>query len=138
MKKSFFFILLTLFFLSSCVNSSDNLEEEYPTEVFVVMEIKTDTIDTEGCTLVIYNKGQQEIYFGTEYTLMKLLPQGKGWSEIKCQGDWTGELYNLKAGDKKEISIRFAEHFGKLPVGKYKLIKTINGEFLYDTDFEVR
>ena len=93
----------------------------------VSLEIKKETLTSNGLTLIIKNDSEYDYTYGPDYYLEKL--ENGNWVEPQTlTGDpltWNSIAYTLKAGETKEEVIDFKYSYGELTSGNYRIIKRV-------------
>lgn len=93
----------------------------------VSMSLKDETLASyTGATFILKNDNNIDMIYGDSYTI-EVEKDGK-WEKFDVEGDFNDIAYNLKAKSSKEITINWENIYGKLELGKYRLIKKISYE----------
>ena len=88
----------------------------------VSMSLKDETLASyTGATFILKNDNNIDMIYGDSYTI-EVEKDGK-WEKFDVEGDFNDIAYNLKAKSSKEITINWENIYGKLELGKYRLIK---------------
>ena len=104
----------------------------------VSMSLKDETLASyTGATFILKNDNDIDMIYGDSYTI-EVEKDGK-WEKIDVKVDFNSIAYILKAKSSKEITINWENTYGKLELGKYRLIKNISYEKEKDNyvDFSV-
>lgn len=93
----------------------------------VSMSLKDETLASyTGATFILKNDNNIDMIYGDSYTI-EVEKDGK-WEKFDVEGYFNDIAYNLKAKSSKEITINWENIYGKLELGKYRLIKKISYE----------
>lgn len=93
----------------------------------VSMSLKDETLASyTGATFILKNDNNIDMIYGDSYTI-EVEKDGK-WEKFDVEGDFNDIAHNLKAKSSKEITINWENIYGKLELGKYRLIKKISYE----------
>lgn len=98
------------------------------------LKVEKNTVTPTSLTYRIYNRTDEEIYYGVDYEIE--VYQDGGWQSFDVDAAWIEIAVVLPANDNNEEAIDWTNIYGKLPKGKYRLIKTVNNLILGDT-FEI-
>lgn len=71
--------------------------------------------------------------YGNPYWIEK--KENNKWNKVKTINDcnFTLPAYGLQPDEKKEIKVDWEFCYGKLPYGKYRIVKDVNFEYEDDT-----
>lgn len=145
MKVKYFIITLLLFsffiYIKMYFPSKNNNKEDIKEMKEISMEIKEDTLTSEGLTLIITDENRLVEGYDIAFKIEK--KEFENWEELKpITNDivWTTERYVLNENNQVEIKQNWKHIYGSLSRGKYKLIKyiTINKEqYSISLEFEI-
>lgn len=105
----------------------------------ITMTIKEGTLTNEGATVIITDKNEKKYDYGRWFIIEK--KQNGNWVKLELlnpQDTVYGIAFERGNEEVVEMNINWADQYGKLSPGEYRLIKSIddNGEFKYfSTDF---
>lgn len=94
----------------------------------VSLSIKEETLSKDSVTIILKNNTDEEYTYGPDYYLEKYV-DSKWINPSTITGDpltWNSIAYSLKPNESKEITIDFTLAYGKLSVGKYRIIKRVS------------
>lgn len=100
----------------------------------IYLEVEKDTVTPTSLTYRICNRTGEELYYGVDYEIE--MYQDGGWQSFDVDAAWIEIAVALPANNNNEEAIDWANIYGELPKGKYRLIKTVNNLILGDT-FEI-
>lgn len=106
--------------------------EEDPNNGRLIVEVEENTITSRGATMSIENNTGHDISFGEEYSIQKY--DGGNWKNITAiynDNDWNDMLYIVENGVPAEFRIYWAETYGELDSGSYRIKKVFFSD--YDT-----
>ena len=128
MKKILLTILLALT-LTGC-NKVTLLEESTLdlNNEYLKMEINEEKTTNEGITFKLVNISDYDLTYGLSYHLEK--EENGKWYKVKPKEEMNFIMiaYQLKKGEEKEENLKWTTYYGKLPEGKYRLVKSFNLE----------
>lgn len=136
MKIRFLVVAFAILTLAACEsNQPENelekmwkLKENQTTYVNscneITAELKPDSLTNLGCTLIIQNESNEDVYIGLDYFIQVL--SGEDWFDITVPDNfsWAAVQWTVQAHDTYTQDINWEELYGKLPDGEYRLIKT--------------
>lgn len=108
-------------------NVTDIYENEFD---FVVTEVTSKSLKYS-----ITNNSEKDISYGADFEIEKYVDNI--WQEYNIVIDFVEVANVLKEGKSSEEEIVFANYYGNLAKGKYRLLKYINGK-LVSAEFDVR
>lgn len=130
MKKLLFVLLCGLLLFSGCgMKNSFDIGNKSSVEVldkYVTFEFDDETITSEGGTVIFRNNSDYNVSYGTPYELE--IKQDGEWHSINVELFFTMPLMSLKPGESENIEYNWAESYGELAPGEYRLIKNITVE----------
>ena len=105
-----------------------NINEISGTDIEIIMQLKENTLSNSGLTMILKNQSNRGIQYGNPYTIEKY--QNGYWKTVDLINDlyFTLPAFGLKKGESKEISINWEYGYGKLPNGKYRIVKDFDYE----------
>lgn len=101
-------------------------------------EVKADTITARGATINIVNNSDYDISFGEDYVIQKY--ERGNWKSIDTASevnDWNDMLYIVESGNPAEIRVYWADKYGELEGGSYRIGKTIIDNYNLSTSYDV-
>lgn len=122
-----------------------NINEINGTDLEVIMQLKENTLSNTGLTIILKNQSNIDIQYGNPYSIEKY--QNGYWKTVELINDmaFTLPAYELKTNESKEININWEYGYGKLPSGKYRIVKNFNYEenekyvsFIKYLEFEIK
>lgn len=127
-------------------NLSDIDDEEFPNWG---LNLSVENVTESGLTLVCTQSGGEptgELQTGSDY---KLIVLKEVWEEVPViieEYGWNEEAYMINKADVTELEIEWKWLYGKLPAGRYRLIKDFmdfrkSGDydtFSYWAEFEIK
>lgn len=133
MKRKILTILIggmMLIALTGC-NNKNEFEVGEQSDIKIVkndifLSIKEDTLKNTGVTLILKNNSNDKVQYGEPYEIE--IKQNGVWHKIDVQIDFIMPIYDLDAKESTEIEIDWANEYGKLAKGEYRIIKSINVE----------
>lgn len=96
------------------------------------IEFKDGTITSRGATINVVNNKSYDISFGEFYSIEEF--EMGTWKELSARGsenNWNDMLYIVESGKTAEFRIYWAELYGELESGNYRLRK------IYSDDYEL-
>lgn len=93
---------------------------------YVSFEIDKDTLNESGATVVFRNNSEYTVSYGTPYEL-EIKKDGK-WHEINVELFFNMPLMSLNSGESTNLEFNWAESYGELAKGEYRIIKKITVE----------
>ena len=131
MKKKILIILLCGIFilgLTGCNETKNELEIGNKSDITisksdVTMSIKDGTLTDEDTTLILKNKSKKILHYDEEYRIE--IKKDKAWHKINTKLTCKDTLQTIKQNDSKEIELNWKNSYGKLPTGKYRIIKEV-------------
>lgn len=131
--KKIFIVLISLVLLlgvTGCGNKNNfDIGEKSTVEVvdkYVTFEIDDETLTNESATVVFRNNSEYNVSYGTPYEL-EIKKDGK-WHEINVELFFTMPLMSLKPGESIDLEFNWAESYGELAKGEYRIIKNVTVE----------
>ena len=132
MKKAILAALVCGFILLGLTGCSINKNEfeigkESDVEIAskgVSLSIKEDTLTNTGATLVLKNDTDVDVQYGNPYEI-EIKEDGE-WKKINVELSFTLPAFLLNANESAEIELNWANGYGKLASGVYRIIKSIN------------
>lgn len=102
----------------------------------IILKIKEGTLSNGGASLILENNSDINISFGEGFWLE--IEQNGKWYSLETINDYVVNLplYHLKPKELKEMNFSWGYVFGKLPKGKYRVIKGITLELEKDNKEE--
>lgn len=127
--KNFVIVIMTFLFVG-CGKENIKLGPKsiYQTNIsekMVKMTIKEDTLSNTSALIKITNQTNDLYYYGNSFSI-----------EYKKKDEWyylmpieemifTMQAILIKPNETKEINVEWESYYGKLPVGKYRIIKNV-------------
>ena len=99
------------------------------------IDVLDDTVTGTSLNYKIYNNTDTTVSYGVSYEIEKY-EDGK-WKEFGVEVSFIEIAIELESGYSKEEIIEWKSTYGKLKKGKYRLIKEVMGETLFD-EFEIK
>ena len=109
-----------------------------PDEEELIMEVLENTITSRGATIEITNNTGQDISFGEDYTIEKY--EGGKWNNIAViydDNDWNDMLYIVENGVPAEFRIYWADIYGELGSGSYRIKKVYYYDYNLSEENEI-
>lgn len=122
-----------------------NINEINVTDVEVIMQLKENTLSSTGLTMILKNQSNVDLQYGNPYSIEKY--QNGYWKTVELINDisFTLPAYGLNKNESKELSIDWERGYGKLPNGKYRIVKDFDYEenekivsFIKFLEFEIK
>ena len=122
-----------------------NINEINVTDVEVIMQLKENTLSSTGLTMILKNQSNVDLQYGNPYSIEKY--QNDYWKTVELINDisFTLPAYGLNKNESKELSIDWERGYGKLPNGKYRIVKDFDYEenekivsFIKYLEFEIK
>ena len=131
MKKIFIILIsfVLLLGVTGCGKNNFEIGKQSKVEVvdkYVTFEIDDETLTNESATVVFRNNSEYNVSYGTPYEL-EIKKDGE-WHEINVELFFTMPLMSLKPGESKNLEFNWAESYGKLAKGEYRIIKSVTVE----------
>ena len=101
----------------------------------VTMSIKDGTLTNEGTTLVLKNESEKLLRYDEEYRL-EIKRDGE-WHKINVELEFNEPLWEVEQNSSKEFELNWKYEYGKLPTGKYRIVKEVYFENEKDQTFYV-
>lgn len=110
---------------------------EIETREDIYIEINEQSITNTEMELTIYNKTNEEVFYGEDYYIEK--QEAESWKAIPAKED---AIFNtlgmiLKQNSSSKEKVSFEKIYGKLSIGKYRIIKEIS-EHVISAEFEIK
>jgi len=115
------------------IEISDKYDGEVNTFDGMTITINEDTLTPSGATVTILNTTdsvdpeKDEISSGKPHLMSVHVYKDNAWYKVKQQkevGAITSEAYIYLKDKPMEVEVNWAEYYGELPEGKYRLVKT--------------
>lgn len=150
MKRRTIIVVLVLIMLIifSCLllqKYSENLGEKSDVEVIdtsdlIEIYVLEDTITSTGLTYCVKNIGGSRVCFGEPYSLERF--RMGNWYKVPTLSDtiaYTAIEYIISQEEEQQYSVNWHHVYGKLPKGKYRLVKKMrkDADFTKGYAFEV-
>ena len=131
MKKLLVVLLGSILLLgvTGCGKNNFDIGEESDVEVvdkYVSFEIDKDTLTETSATVIFRNNSEYAVSYGTPYEL-EIKKNGK-WHKINVELFFNLPLMTLNSGESTNLEFNWAESYGKLAKGEYRIIKKITVE----------
>ncbi len=102
----------------------------------IKLEIKEGTLTETSAVLIINHEYEPKISFGEFFFIEK--KEGLIWKELEAENLATALIgYTSYGKGATETKVNWAEQYGKLKKGKYRIKKYINGK-LYSVKFKIK
>ena len=130
--KKVFIVLISLFLLlgvTGCGKNNFDIGEKSKVEVvdkYVTFEIDDETLTNESVTVVFRNNSEYTVSYGTPYEL-EIKEDGE-WHKINVELFFTMPLMSLEPGESIDLEFNWAESYGELAKGEYRIIKSVTVE----------
>lgn len=144
MKKKFVILFILILIIAAVVIylAINTQEQTYEVEQEIYSEIaeiriKEGTLTNTSATIIIENKTESPIGYGEEYRIDKQI-NGE-WRELKVKDeDYIIDAigYLIDGGKETEEKVDWADLYGELKKGKYRLVKEIGSEYA-SVEFEI-
>lgn len=121
--------LALLFGVTGCGKNNFDIGEKSAVEVvdkYVTFEIDDETLTNESATVVFRNNSEYNVSYGTPYEL-EIKKDGE-WHEINVELFFTMPLMSLEPGESIDLEYNWAESYGELAKGEYRIIKSVTVE----------
>ena len=89
----------------------------------VTMSIKDGTLTNEGTTLILKNESEKLLHYDEEYRV-EIKKDGE-WHKINDELYFNAPLWEVEPNNSKEIELNWKSGYGKLPTGKYRIVKEV-------------
>lgn len=131
MKKLLVVLLGSILLLgvTGCGKNNFDIGEESDVEVvdkYVSFEIDDETLTETSTTVVFRNNSEYTVSYGTPYEL-EMKKNGK-WHKINVSLFFNLPLMSLNSGESTNLEFNWAESYGELAKGEYRIIKKITVE----------
>ena len=87
----------------------------------VIMTIKEGTLTNKSATLVLTNHSDKNFQYGSPYEI-EIKKDGE-WHKINVELNFDMPAFPLSSKESKEIELDWANEYGKLAKGTYRIIK---------------
>ncbi len=98
----------------------------------ITLSIKEGTMTTSSLTLILHNNTNDTYYYGAGSGVIEKEENGK-WYKLKAikEENIIAIAYSINPGEDREFVTNFGNIYGKLPKGKYRVVKsfTVDEEF---------
>ena len=101
----------------------------------ITMSIKDGTLTNEGTTLILKNDSDKLLRYDEEYRIE--VKQDENWYDINVELEFNQPLWELETNSEKEIELNWKYGYGKLPSGKYRIVKKVYFENEDDQKFYI-
>ncbi len=133
MKKSvlgILFCIVILITITGCRNEKELVVGEKSNikieEKDFSLSLKKDSLNKTGAILILKNNAKIDAQYDASYKIEK--KQNNEWHKIDAQLYFNMMAYDLKPNEEKEIEVNWEKNYGKLSLGDYRIIKTIDIE----------
>lgn len=128
MRKRTLFILLSIVItltITGCNNFAiGNISDiAIKNQDKVSLSLKDKTLKNTGVTLVLKNNNNKLLYYDEKYELE--IKQSNNWYKINIEAYFNEPLWQIKPNTEQEIKLNWANVYGKLAKGTYRLIKKV-------------
>ena len=98
--------------------------EVIDTSDLIEIYVLEDTITSTGLTYCVKNNGESRVSFGASYSLERF-KMGNWYKVPTLSGTiaYPAIEYNISKGEEQQYSQNWSYTYGKLPKGKYRLVK---------------
>lgn len=104
----------------------EEFTEEVDTLEGVSLTVDAGQVTSSGITYTIDNQSEKDLSYGRDYSLQKE-KDGKWYRvEPKSAVAVTMELLWIPAGDAQTEALEWEDAYGKLPAGKYRVVKSVS------------
>lgn len=130
-------IAVSLFFCikTDKIKMFDSKNTDLQKSYRVYMEVLDDTVTDTSLRYKLYNNSNENVYYGVAYEIEKY--EEGTWKSFGVEMSFIEIAYELEANSSKEESINWEVGYGKLEAGRYRLIKDVMGETVFD-EFEIK
>ena len=140
MKKIILLCSILLLGIPGCGKTKAGLEIGKKSDITskssgITISIKDGTLTNEGITLILKNDTDKLLRYTEEYHIE--VKQDNDWYNINAELFFTEPLWGLEAHEEKELNLNWQHSYGKLPTGKYRIVKKVYFENEKDQDFYV-
>lgn len=132
MKKVFivFISLILLLGVTGCGNKNNfSVGDKSTVEVVdknVVFDLDEETLTNGSASILLRNDSEYNVSYGTPYEL-EIKEDGE-WHKINVELFFTMPLMSLKPGESENLEFNWAESYGELAKGEYRIIKSVTVE----------
>ena len=143
MKKTILTILLCgalILGLTGCGKTKAEFEIGNKSDITIskndiTMSIKDGTLTNEGTTLVLKNDSDKLLRYNEGYGIE--VKQNENWYSINVEIEFNVPLWELASNSEKEIELNWKNSYGKLPSGKYRIVKKVYFENEEEQEFYI-
>ncbi|MDD3304165.1 MAG: hypothetical protein PHP54_04535 [Clostridia bacterium] len=97
--------------------------------------VDKDNITNESIKITIYNHTNEDTSYGVNYEIEQW-EEGR-WKSFDVQANWIEIACILKANSSNTETISWQSVYGRLAIGKYRMIKNVAGTIISD-EFEIK
>ena len=134
MKKTILTILVCGFMvlgLTGCGANKNEFDIGTESNIEIVekgisLSIKENTLTETGATLILKNDSDVDVQYGNPYEI-EIKKDGE-WHKINVELNFTLPAFSLKSNETKELELSWENGYGKLVLGDYRIIKSIDIE----------
>ena len=131
--KKVFIVLISLILLlgvTGCGNKNDfSVGDKSTVEVvdkYVVFDLDEETLTNGSASVLLRNDSEYNVSYGTPYEL-EIKEDGE-WHKINVELFFTMPLMSLEPGESIDLEFNWAESYGELAKGEYRIIKSVTVE----------
>jgi len=132
LTKVYAFIMLVLLLLCSCsaekspfFTVGERFEGETDSDPNISMTVLPGSAAADTVAVTIANHSDHELILDGELHFTLQVYQEDGWylMEIEPRELWDSKPYNLAPDESMEMTFQWAETYGVLPAGHYRVVK---------------
>ncbi len=143
MRKTIFIILVcgTLVIgLVGCGRSKNKIDIGEPSDIQtsqrdIVLSIKEGTLTNIGATLILENNSDQLLHYDDSYEIE--IKKDVKWYKVNAEIFFNEPLFDVEEGKSKELDLKWEYGYGKLPRGKYRIVKKVYFENDREQEFYI-
>lgn len=131
--KKLFIVLVSLILLlgvTGCGNKNNfSVGDKSTVEVVdknVIFDLDEETLTNGSATVLFRNDSEYDVSYGTPYELE--IKENGEWHKINVELFFTMPLMSLKPGESENLEFNWAESYGELAPGEYRIIKSLTVE----------
>ena len=131
MRKTIFIILvcgILVIGLVGCGRSKNKIDIGEPSDIQtsqrdIVLSIKEGTLTNIGATLILENNSDQLLHYDDSYEIE--IKKDVKWYKVNAEIFFNEPLFDVEEGKSKELDLKWEYGYGKLPRGKYRIVKKV-------------
>ena len=101
----------------------------------ITLAIKDGTLTNIGATLILKNNSDKLLHYDETYEIE--IKQNGEWHKINAELYFNEPLFEVEENKSKELELKWEYGYGKLPSGKYRIVKKVYFENEREQEFYI-